>query len=306
MSSSVVFSVIVPTFNRPAALRECISALARQTYPRHSYEVIVADDGGTANLDTVTEPFSRELAMRVVRQENSGPGRARNLGASIASGRSLAFTDDDCQPDSNWLAALEKKLMDYPDRLVGGLVLNALDHNPYAVASQMISDVVYAHYNRDLERPRFFSTNNIAVSAALFHEIGGFNKQFQLSAAEDRDFADLWQTRGFRLAWAPDAVVHHAHLMGLPGFWRQHFTYGRGAFQYHENRRARGHGDVPFEGVGFHFAMVAAPFRRKSGSPVLLSGLTALSQVAVASGYIRQALSAKAHQFRRRTAAPAD
>jgi glycosyltransferase involved in cell wall biosynthesis len=300
-----MFSVIVPTFNRPEALRECIAALARQSYPRHSYEVIIADDGGTANLDGVAEPFSRELAVRIVRQENSGPGRARNLGASIASGRFLAFTDDDCQPDTNWLAALEKKLMDYPDRLVGGLVVNALDHNPYAVASQMISDVVYAHYNRDLERPRFFATDNIAVSAALFHEIGGFNHQFRMSAAEDRDFADLWRSRGFRLAWAPDAVVHHAHSMGLLGFWRQHFTYGRGAFQYHEARRVRCHGEVPFEGVGFHFAMVAAPFRRKSGSPVLLSGLTALSQVAVASGYIRQAVSTKAHQFRRRTAAQA-
>ena len=300
--SSLTFSVIVPTFNRPIALRECIAALARLNYPRHAYEILVVD-GGEPDPEVARLPPAG-LSLRLLRQANRGPGPARNFGASLAEGRFLAFTDDDCYPDPNWLSALEAKLNDHPGCLVGGLVVNALPENPYASASQIISDVVYAHYNREAARPRFFASNNIAVSAGLFHDVGGFNENFPLAAAEDRDFADVWQTRGFRLAWAPDAIVRHAHSMGLRGFWRQHFTYGRGAFQYHEARGARGHGGVAFEGVGFHFAMVAEPFRRKCGSRLLLSSLAALSQLAVASGYTRQAVSTAARQFRKRATAP--
>jgi len=293
MSSSTVFSIVVPTFNRPRPLAECLSALARLDYPRSNYEVIVADDGGSSDLDEEVRPFARELGIRVVRQENSGPARARNLGASIACGRFLAFTDDDCQPAPSWLTALEARLTEHPDRLIGGAVVNALKENPYAVASQIITDVAYAHYNRDLQNPRFFASNNLAVAVCLFHEADGFNQCFDLSAAEDRDFCDSWQNRGSRLAWAPEAVVYHRHSMGLRGFWRQHRGYGRGAFQYHQSRKARGSGRVPFEGVGFHFSLISAPFRdRPVGLALLLSGLTSLSQIAVATGYLSQAAAA--------------
>ncbi len=292
MSSSIVFSVVVPTFNRPALLRESISALALQDYPRPAYEVIVADDGGSDDLEPIARSFAGEMKVAIVRQDNRGPASARNLGAAAATGRFLAFTDDDCQPARGWLRALEAKLTESPDRLAGGPVLNALEESPYAVASQIIAEFAYAHYNRDPAKPRFFATNNIAVSAALFHEVGGFNDRFTLNAAEDREFCDAWQTHGLNLVWAPDAVVYHYHSMGLGGFWRQHHGYGRGAFQYHRARRYRGGGRVPFEGVGFHLGIIAAPFRqRHAASPILLSGLTALSQIAVASGYFRQAVA---------------
>ena len=292
MTSPMVFSVVVPTFNRPASLGVCLSALALQDYPRRAYEVIVADDGGSYDLDAQLQPFYGEMNVRVVQQKNHGPASARNLGAASATGRFLAFTDDDCQPSPAWLAALQAKLAIFPDRLAGGPVANALEENPYAVASQIISGFVYAHYNRDLDRPRFFATNNISLSAALFHEIGGFDERFTLCAAEDREFCDAWLTRGLGLVWAPDALVYHRHSMGLGGFWRQQLGYGKGAFQYHRARRARGAGRVPFEGVGFHAGIIAAPFRKRhAASPVLLSGLTALSQIAVTSGYLIEAVA---------------
>ena len=292
MSSSIVFSVIVPTFNRPALLGGCLSALALQNYPRHAYEVIVADDGGSYDLEALARPFAGEMKVRFVRQKNRGPASARNLGAEAATGRFLAFTDDDCQPAPAWLGALEAKLTISPDRLAGGPTVNAMEANRYAVASQIILDFAYAHYNSDLERPRFFATNNVSVSAALFHEVGGFDERFILSAAEDREFCDAWQAYGLGLVWAPDALVYHHHCMGLGGFWRQHHGYGKGAFQYHRTRRARGGGRVPFEGLGFHLGLIAAPFRqRHAASPVLLSALTTLSQIAVASGYLRQAVA---------------
>jgi hypothetical protein len=49
---------------------------------------------------------------------------------------------------------------------------------------------------------------------------------------------------------------------------------------------------VPFEGIGFHVGIIVAPFRQRHAmSPFLLAGLTALSQIAVASGYLQQAVA---------------
>ena len=294
MDSPIVFSVVVPTFNRPQLLGECLSALASLDYPRPDFEVIVADDGGNCDLDAIVAPFAGEMNVRLLRHANRGPGGARNLGAAAARGRFLAFTDDDCRPSPAWLRALEEKLTKFPDRLAGGRTVNALEESPCAVTSQLILDHVYAHFNRDLDQPRFFATNNIAVPAAPFHEMGGFDEKFTLSASEDREFCDAWQTRGWNLVWAPEALVHHRHAMGLREFWRQQQSYGRGALQFRRARIAQKRGPVPFEGVAFHVGLFTAPFREKhAASPFLLAGLTALSQVAVVSGYLSERIHPK-------------
>ena len=80
-------------------------------------------------------------------QENAGPAAARNRGAAEARGAFLAFTDDDCTADADWLRAFAAEFEKTPNGLVGGRTLNALDTNRCSATSQMIIDVVYDHYN---------------------------------------------------------------------------------------------------------------------------------------------------------------
>ncbi|MBI3982823.1 MAG: glycosyltransferase family 2 protein [Gemmatimonadetes bacterium] len=86
-------SVIIPTYNRVALLREAIDSVRRQTF--RSWELIVIDDGSTDN----TGAFLAELAepqLRVLRTEHSGnPARVRNVGLAEARGQYVAFLDDD-------------------------------------------------------------------------------------------------------------------------------------------------------------------------------------------------------------------
>src|SRR4051812_17690574 len=103
----VKISVVIPTYRRPVLLSHCLGALARQTLDPADYEVIVVSDGP----DLVAEQTVRQLAappgLRFLHlPEKKGPAAARNLGWRNASGRLIAFTDDDCLPDANWLRAL--------------------------------------------------------------------------------------------------------------------------------------------------------------------------------------------------------
>ena len=288
------FSVIVPTFNRPRDLARCLAALTRLNYPRDEFEVLVVDDGGSVDLETLVNAHRPSIQLKMLRQPNCGPGIARNKGAAHAAGQFLAFIDDDCAPQEGWLQALDSSLTRKPDALIGGSVLNGLPDNVNAVASQHIHEFFREHFNPDPDNCRFFPSNNIAVAAALYRQIGGFDPEFRRNAAEDRDFCDRWLRSGSRLAMAPDAFVVHCHEMSFLGFWKQHYRYGRGAFTFATARRQRNGGPVPFEGSSVHLNLILSPVR-KSFRPMsfYLSVLIFVSQVANLIGYLMEARAFK-------------
>ena len=165
---------------------------------------------------------------------------ARNTGTVHAKGQFFAFTDDDCVPALDWLQTLQLRFATTPNQIVGGRTCNLLPANLYSTASQIILDMVYAYYNADPSRARFFASNNLALPASHFHAIGGFDATFTTS--EDRELCDRWLHHGYCMTYAPEVIVYHTHPLTLRSFWWQHFNYGRGAFRFHDIRARRGSG----------------------------------------------------------------
>src|SRR5512135_321602 len=135
-----LFSVIVPTHNRPSQLAACLQAITEMDYPREGFEVIVVDDGGTASLGQIYHSFRGLLNLSFLRQERGGPAAARNTGVQHSRGRYLAFTDDDCAPSRDWLTRLQEHFAHAPEVLYGGRTVNGLAANPYSAASQAVID----------------------------------------------------------------------------------------------------------------------------------------------------------------------
>ncbi len=85
-------SVIIPTYNRPARLRECLQAIARQTFS--DLQVIVVNDGGVP-VEPVAAAFPG-LSLRLLNQRaRAGHAAARNRGVASAEGKYIALCDDD-------------------------------------------------------------------------------------------------------------------------------------------------------------------------------------------------------------------
>src|SRR5262245_43122708 len=203
------FTIVVPTYSRPMQLATCLAAVGNLGYARDLFEVIVVYDGDAApSLEDVELPSGVPL-KRIV-QDHAGPAAARNRGAANARRQFVAFTDDDCEPDRNWLRVLSIQLMSEPNGAVGGRTINALPDNPYSTASQELVAYLYTHLNREVERACFVATNNLAVPLQRFREVGGFDERFTFAAGEDRDFCDRWRAKGLPLAYAADAIVKHA------------------------------------------------------------------------------------------------
>lgn len=286
MEPQPLFSIVIPTYNRPERLETCLKSLTRLDYPRDRFEVIVVDDGSIKPLDGVVLPFREVLNLQFIRQENAGPAAARNTGAARAKGKFLVFTDDDCQPTPNWLQALENCFEQNPNCLVGGHTVNELADNLYSEASQLLVDYLYAYYNADPKQARFFTSNNFALSTEGFREVGFFDTTFPLAAGEDRELCDRWLHHGYQMVYIPEAQVYHAHKLSLRSFWRQHFNYGRGAFHFHQVRANRNREPIKVEPSTFYTDLLRYPFAAPTKhSGLLLTGLFFVSQMANVAGF---------------------
>jgi GT2 family glycosyltransferase len=278
------FSVIVPTFRRDEALARCLAALSGLDYPREDFEVLVVADGEA--------PLQFEspdgLEARLVVRPRGGPGAARNAGALEARGRWLAFVDDDCVPDPDWLGALEKALDAHPGAAVRGRILNSLERNAYSDASQVV--IEYLSATRE-----YVPTMNFAIDAEAFAQAGGFDETF-VRTGEDRDFSARWAASGRDVVSAGDAVIRHAHELGPLTFVEQHFRYGRGAFRYRW-AAARRSGRLRFERPAFYVGLIRHPWRRDAaGSPLTRAALIAGAQLVTAGGFFWEAATMAANR----------
>lgn len=281
------FSVIVPTFNRPRQLDACLAALAAQRLGKDTLEVIVVDDGSDPPLGDLTADWVGRLRVTVLQQRQQGPGSARNRGVSSARGTYVAFVDDDCVPDPQWLTEIGAAL-DRGDVLAGGAIRNGLPDNRYATASHLITEYAYRYYAARPNARRFFTTNNMAVHRKSFEAMGGFDTSIPAATAEDKDLCDRWLDDGRELVHVPEATVLHAHDLGLRSFLRQHYRYGRGILCFRVIRRRRAParpGPIRPEPWRFYLGLVVFPVRRLGGLRGWVAGaLAALAQLATAAG----------------------
>lgn len=291
LENQILFSIIIPTYNRPQPLTNCLQSLADLDYPDNRFEVIVVDDGSKISLDTIVKPFQSQLNLTLISQANAGPASARNTGAKQAQGQFLAFIDDDCTPANDWLQILESHLIAHVNDLIGGCIINALSKNIYATASQALLDYIYAGYQNKTTFPQFFTSNNIALSAENFWAIGGFDTNFPLAAAEDREFCDRFLSHNYKMRYAQEAIVYHAHYLTLTSFYRQHFNYGRGAFLFHKTYSQRHPQQKSIQPWSFYFKLLTYPLTKQYSQPaVLLCFLILLSQIATTLGMVTEKL----------------
>jgi glycosyltransferase involved in cell wall biosynthesis len=186
------FSVIVPTYERHAHLPQLLACLARQTYP--DFEVILVDQ--SAAPWTVPEEFA-SLDVVYEHTDLKGTSRARNLGASLARGDVLAFTDDDCQPEPEWLKNAQRHFANTSVVGVEGLIVS--DH---------VNDPDYRAVTNVGFEGIGFMTANLLLRRDVFNAIDGFDEQFDVPFREDTDLGWRASTLG-EIPFGHDVRVFH-------------------------------------------------------------------------------------------------
>jgi hypothetical protein len=225
--------------------------------------VIVVDDGSDSSLEPVIAPYRDCLNIQLIEQAQVRIARIQECDTRGRLWCSLTM----CEAHPEWLAALDARCRQKPECLIGGRTANGLPDNLYSTASQCLLDYLYEYYGTSDTRaihtptsaPAFFASNNLAVPAAAFRELGGFNESFLLAAGEDREFCDRWQEAG-RSRRCRRGQIQHFHDLSFGTFCRQHLNYGRGAFHL---RSSYPEGVDPFglEPLRFYRRLLTYPLR---------------------------------------------
>lgn len=288
MKEKPTFTIVIPTYGRPRQLTGCLESLSALEFPSEDMEVVIVDDGSEAPAHDIVSEFQNRLALRMIVQQHAGPATARNRGVEKARGTFIAFTDDDCRPERDWLLKLKERFAVNPDWVVAGNTVNALEDNPYAAASQAIIDYLNSYYN--VKDARFMTSNNLALSRERFMKIGGFDTSFPLAAAEDREFCDRCIHYGYETVFAPEVVVRHAHALTASRFLRQHYNYGRGADKFHRIRAGRTSDKFKIEPLHFYTNLLGYPWKTSGKNKPFVALLIFMSQAANLAGFFREKL----------------
>lgn len=187
------FSVVIPSYERPQRLSELMGALSRQI--ERDFEVVVVDQsaqpwGGAAQ--------AWGFPLFYHHSPVKGAVRARNTGATLAQGDIIAFVDDDCLPEPEWLLHARPHFAD--ERVVGVEGLIRSDH---------LDDPDWRPVtNVDFEGIGFM-TANLFVRSSAFQHLGGFDLRFDRPHfREDTDFGWRMQELG-KVPYGHDVVVFH-------------------------------------------------------------------------------------------------
>lgn len=238
------FSVIIATKNRPGPLHDCLESFRSLDYPAGEWEMILVNDGGDTTFDGITEEQRRVLPLTELHSPRSGgPGFARNIGARAARGEYLAFTDDDCHIEPDWLAQFDAAFKAGGWDMLGGLSLNPYRGNAAGEAWSQLIAFLYEYWHDDRGNVIMVVTNNASVKRAVFEAQGGFDEAFS-TTSEDRDFSYRMIASGYRQGFCPGARVWHYQISPrAAGYLRTQFRYGRGG-----DRFTRKHGRLGTEG----------------------------------------------------------
>jgi glycosyltransferase involved in cell wall biosynthesis len=213
-------SVVVCSYNGAATLSECLYSLMRLDYP--DYEVILVDDGSTDGTREIAKDFPQVVYQH---QENRGLSVARNVGAHLATGEIVAYTDSDCVVDEHWLRYLVAAMQDQHVEAIGGPNV-APDSDGWIARCVAASPGNPSHVMLDDQHAEHVPGCNMAFRRATLLGLGGFDPQFR-QAGDDVDICWRLLDANLPIGYAPGAIVWHHRRATVAAYAKQQQGYGR-------------------------------------------------------------------------------
>ncbi len=226
-ANPIAISVVVPVRDEEDSIRTLLEGLLNQTL--RPDEIVITDGGSIDRTRSIIEEFiQRGAPVKLIVDENSLPGRSRNLAVRNARNEWIAFTDAGIKPNRNWLEALTAKVADGSDaEVVYGSYEPVIDSffKECAAIAYVPPAAVSAEGSL---RP--YSIVSALMRREAWEQAGGFPEN--LRSAEDLLFMNRVEAAGFRTVRAPQAQVSWTIQ---PGLWR---TFKRFVVYARNNIRA--------------------------------------------------------------------
>ena len=210
-------SVVIPTFNRARELGRCLDALAMQTAPPDSFEVVVVDDGSRDATPQLLSEYEAPFRLRGERQANAGQPAALNRGIRAASGTWCLFLDDDIVADRGLVAehlAAQRGM----DGIIGlGALRLSLAGKEGGLARYFAGwwETHYRRLDEGSRTPDFWScySGNLSAPTEALRKVEGFDES--LPRSFDVELAYRLVSFGLEIVYLPRAVGEQQYTKGF-------------------------------------------------------------------------------------------
>jgi cellulose synthase/poly-beta-1,6-N-acetylglucosamine synthase-like glycosyltransferase len=301
MQTNPYVSVVIPTYNRSTKLIRCLNSLFDQTYPKDQYEIIIINDGSKDDTENILKQFNERAPCTFlwVSQKNQGIATATNTGILRSKGDIICFTGDDCIAEKDWIENLVKGFVDDKVGAVGGNVIGYQTTNPIQLYSE---DAQIVNQERFMIKNKLI-TGSAAYRREILTEIQGFDNH--LNACVDVDVSIRTQLLGYRLNYAPDAVVYHDHPATTKNLISQQYRNGIGFVRLHQKYEIKYNLAYNTSIFGFRilviilkypFTLLSASISKKNKYFVLKPLYEVIRSSALTSGIIRETLIGKGYE----------
>lgn len=223
----MLFSFIIPVYNRPEEIEELLSSLTQQTFTEN-FEVVIIEDGSAKDCRHVVEAYNSNLAISYYYKNNSGPGDSRNYGMRVAKGDYFIILDSDCILPNHYLQSVANNLAaGYVDCFGGpDAAHHSFSDMQKAINFTMTSFLTTGGVRGKSEKiekfqPRSF---NMGLSKQAFEASGGFGN---IHPGEDPDLSiRLWKL-GYETKLFNDSYVYHKRRINMEKFYIQVNKFGK-------------------------------------------------------------------------------
>jgi mycofactocin glycosyltransferase len=215
-------TVVVPVRDRHFELARCLSGL------RDLPHVLVVDDA-SADPAAIRAIAAEHGAAVIHRPVNGGPGAARNTGLAAVATGFVAFLDSDCVPEPGWLARLLPHLADPAVGAAAPRIVPAHAGDGWLARYEGASSTLDMGARPSVVRPgaRVPYVPGAALVVRTAAAAGGFRDGMYVG--EDVDFVWRLAAAGWRVRYAPEAVMGHDHRVAFRAWFSRRADYGNSA-----------------------------------------------------------------------------
>jgi cellulose synthase/poly-beta-1,6-N-acetylglucosamine synthase-like glycosyltransferase len=210
-------SVIVPVYDDPQGLVQCLERLEAQTYPRALYEVLVIDNGSRAPVDHLVRRFHQATLLS---EPRGGQFSARNMGVARSTGAVLAFTDADCLPAPDWLETGVRALLEMPNCAQVGGSVEVYPHDRRRPTAVETYEVIRAFPQQEyIELEHYAVTANMFTFRWAYELVGPFDER--MFSGGDNEWGKRLHDRGLVQVYCGAARVRHPARRSFRGLYRK-------------------------------------------------------------------------------------
>ena len=221
----MLYSIIVPVYNRPGEVKELLDSLSAQTVK--PFELLIIEDGSKERCDHLLDHYRSFFTIHYYYKENSGRSETRNYGMQRAAGDYLLFFDSDVILPPTYFEKLEAEMAsDYADCFGGP---DAADSS-FSDMQKAVNHAMTSFWTTGgirggkavMEKfcPRTF---NMGFSKKVYDTVGDFKDMM----GEDIDLSIRIRNAGFKIRLIRDVFVYHKRRVDLRRFYKQVNNFGQ-------------------------------------------------------------------------------